>query len=291
MGVLRLVARAKINLHLGVGETLDSGYHQVTTIIQSITLADEVHIEPSDELICLCDDRELNGPNNLAHRAAAVLRERFNVRQGAQISLRKRIPIGAGLGGGSADAAAVLVGLDRFWELGADNNQLLDLAAGIGADVPFCLHGGTALATGFGEQITPLPALDLGQFLVIKPDQSLSTALVYEEYDSLYRRSKIGVEAMVAAIDAGDRNRVIKLLANSLEPAAENLLPAVRDLKEAALSAGAEAAMVSGSGSAVMVFPPENMSPQRLAQKLSNQPGDVFIVECAPKGVGDARGH
>jgi 4-diphosphocytidyl-2-C-methyl-D-erythritol kinase len=285
MGALRLIARAKINLYLQVGPILPSGYHEITTILQSITLADEISIEPAADLILDCDDKTLRSPNNLVLQAAEALRRRFEFQEGARIYLRKRIPVGAGLGGGSADAAAALIGLSELWGLNPEPGQLRDIAAGLGADICFCLNGGTAMATGFGEQIKPLPHVDLGSFLIAKPAASLATGDVYRAHDANPVKRAVTPQAMGEAIFAQDRAGVIEHLANDLEPAAVSLLPALAGLKKAAMRAGAQGAMVSGSGSAMMIFPPDDLLPERLAESLADQRADIIVVQSAPEGI------
>lgn len=285
MGALHCTARAKVNLFLGVGEARESGYHDVTTILQSISLADSLSIEPADDLYFRCDEPALGGPENLVVRAAEELRSSFQVKQGAALTLRKRIPAGAGLGGGSADAAAALAGLNVFWKLAAGDDDLAALAAGLGADVPFCLRGGTALATGFGERIRSLPPLDLGPFLIAKPRESLATGLVYETLDGLKNRETKDPERIIQAVEAGDISRVLESLHNDLEPAAQSLAPSVALLKREAIAAGAAAAMVSGSGSSVMVFPSAGADPEDLARELAGHPVQLFIVKCEAEGT------
>ncbi len=289
MCALTVAARAKVNLFLAVGEPLSSGYHQVQAVLQSISLADELKISPASDIVFLCDDKSLAGETNLVVRAARLLRERYKVGNGAALSLRKRIPAGAGLGGGSADAAAALMALSRFWGLRASLDELREVAAELGADIPFCLTGGTAMATGFGEEIRPLPDLELGEFLIVKPHGSLETARVYREWDKLSLGRPVAradrLDFMLKAIDSNDRDAVIKNLENDLDGVAERLLPEIRWAKETALHFGAEAAMVTGSGSAIIVFPPKTNDARRLAAAFSGEPVETFVVHTVGDGV------
>ncbi len=289
MCALTVTARAKVNLFLTVGECLPSGYHQVRTVLQSISLADELNISPASDIVFLCDDKSLADETNLVVRAARLLRERYGVGDGAALSLSKRIPAGAGLGGGSADAAAALMALSHFWGLRTSLDELREIGAELGADIPFCLAGGTAMATGFGEEIISLSDLELGEFLIVKPHRSLETARVYREWDELSlgrpAASADRLDFMLKAIDSNDRDAVIKNLENDLDGAAERLLPEIRWAKETALHFGAEAAMVTGSGSAIMVFPSKTNDARRLAAAFSGEPVETFVVHTVGDGV------
>ncbi len=268
---------------------MPSGYHQVRTVLQSISLADELNISPASDIVFLCDDKSLADETNLVVRAARLLRERYEVGDGAALSLSKRIPAGAGLGGGSADAAAALMALSHFWGLRTSLDELREIAAELGADIPFCLTGGTAMATGFGEEIKSLSDLELGEFLIVKPHGSLETARVYREWDKLsLGRPAVSADRldfMLKAIDSNDRDAVIKNLENDLDGAAERLLPEIRWAKETALHFGAEAAMVTGSGSAIIVFPSKTNDARRLAAAFSGEPVETFVVHTVGDGV------
>ncbi len=163
-------AYAKLNLTLEVIRKRDDGYHDLASVIQTVDLHDTLEFGESDGIEFECSDVSLGGDNNLVVRAAEVLRENAGVQSGARISLRKRIPVAAGLGGGSADAAATLRGLNRLWELGLSENELVEIAAKIGSDVPFLVGGGTALVSGRGETLEQLPAPEHGWFVIVTPD-------------------------------------------------------------------------------------------------------------------------
>ena len=168
--MLTLKAYAKINLTLEVLGRRDDGYHDIVTIMQTVDLCDTLTLEQADELTLDCDRPELQSPDNLALRAAFLLKETTGRNEGARITLRKGIPVSAGLGGGSSDAAATLLGLDRLWDTRLSHEELTDLAVQLGSDVPFFLNGGTALVQGRGEQVRPLPAADLPSIVILTPD-------------------------------------------------------------------------------------------------------------------------
>ena len=168
--MLTLEAPAKINLTLEVTGRRTDGYHDIASIMQTVDLADELTFEEADELTLECDAPELQTDDNLVLRAARLLKEHAGVDRGARIGLRKRIPHPAGLGGGSSDAATALLGLTRLWGLDMTTRDLTPLAASLGSDIPFFLQGGTALVSGRGERVRPLPPADLGPVIILAPD-------------------------------------------------------------------------------------------------------------------------
>ena len=170
---VKLMAYAKVNLTLEVIGKRDDGYHNVATILQTVDLADQVVITEANDLVVECDEPGLSGEINLAWKAAAALAERAGVVPRAHILIDKGIPVASGLGGGSADAAAALVGLNRLWGLGLTGDELASVAAGLGSDVPFLLKGGTALGTGRGDEITPLTPLPGLEMLLVVPAESI----------------------------------------------------------------------------------------------------------------------
>jgi 4-diphosphocytidyl-2-C-methyl-D-erythritol kinase len=285
MSAVSLKAHAKVNFYLEVGPPA-AGYHQVVTVLQSVSLSDVVTVSESERLTLRCDDPALENEDNLTLKAARLLLEETGSNHAAEIALSKAIPVGAGLGGGSADAAAALIGLNRLWGLALSDRDICELGARIGADVPFCLTGGTALARGFGEDIEPLGEIDIGPFLIAKPSGSLSTAVVYRRFDTLGVKVTRGVEPVLRAVREGDRAGLIQGLANDLEPAALSLLPEIARIKQAAIDAGAAAALVSGSGSAVIIFPREPAGIDRIVEAIRGQ-AECFVVGCVGLGVED----
>ena len=168
--MLSLKAYAKINLTLEVLGRRDDGYHEVATIMQTIDLHDTVRLSPADDITLTCDDPSLQSSENLAYRAAQLLQQESGYNGGAHIAIDKAIPVSAGLGGGSSDAAATLRGLNDLWQLGMTNAQLETLGAKLGSDVPFLLQGGTAIALGRGERIRRLPPADVQWLVLVTPD-------------------------------------------------------------------------------------------------------------------------
>lgn len=255
-GALGLRAYAKINLHLEVLRQRPDGYHDIETVLQSIGLHDTLHLVPRPAgLRLLCDDPAVpTDETNLCLRAAHALLEAAGLDappRGVRIDLYKSIPAASGLGGGSADAAAALVGLDTFWELDLGAERLQAIAAKLGSDVPFCLTGGTALARGRGDRLTPLPALRRTAFLLVFPGVAVSTPWAYEQLGmGLTRRrpalSMDHLKTILARYPDGAR-----AFYNRLEDAVRPVHPVVSEVIARLLRSGASVALMSGSGSGV----------------------------------------
>jgi len=263
---LRLRCPAKINLGLEVAGTRPDGFHEIRTIFQSIDLADELWVEEAPEggLEVEVEGAELPpGRGNLVYRAAEALRKRAGIRRGARLKLRKRVPIGAGLGGGSSDAAVALMGLDRLWDLGLGIAGLSALAGELGSDVPFFLHGGTCLGLGRGEKLFPVEAktASAADFLVACPAASLSTAQVYADWDATLTTpaGKSRLSRFLASALTGQEEW--SELANDLEGPAIRRVQAVATLKTVLEACGARAALMSGSGPSVfgVFFDPQKV--------------------------------
>jgi 4-diphosphocytidyl-2-C-methyl-D-erythritol kinase len=245
---LVLNAAAKINLTLEVLGRRTDGYHEIVTVMQTVDLSDRLVVEDADvlELRTTASDVPTDG-TNLALRAAAALRDGAGLSRGARITLEKRIPVAAGLGGGSADAAAVLVGLNRLWGLHLSSARLAEIAVTLGMDVPFFLHGGAALGTGRGERLEPLATCALALVLV-NPRVAASTAEIYggvkPEMYSDGGRSR----GMAAALRSRQASRIAATLGNALERVAAPRYREVEQMESALLAAGALGAAMSGSG-------------------------------------------
>ena len=246
-------AYAKINLTLEVLGKRHDGYHELASIMQTVSLRDEILVSPdeSDSATCITDVPELNTPDNLALRAAQLLLPlRLGAHDGAQIVLQKNVPVQAGLGGGSSDGASVLLSLTRAWNLHLSAHQLLELATKLGSDVPFFLTGGTALVSGRGEHVRPLPDMRPFWVVIAKPDKALSTAEVFRTLDPVeYTDGQ--VSDRFAAVISDERRAPFELVHNSLELAACKLVPEVSSLMLAMKRAGAQTVCMSGSGSAI----------------------------------------
>lgn len=254
MDKLTIECRGKINLAIDVVGKREDGYHDVEMVLQEINLADRLTLSlRADEVISITSDSTeipLN-EGNLAYRAAQVFFSHLGQKGGVDIHIEKRIPMGAGLGGGSADAAGVLKGLNAMFGQPFETETLLRLGKSLGADVPFCILGGCALATGIGEVLTPLPMPPKLFCVVAKPEPFVSTKWVYQNLDLSQRPKGLYVEGVVEGIRNGDLSAICKHADNILETVTVPTYPVVGWLKEGFAEAGAVLTLMSGSGSAV----------------------------------------
>jgi 4-diphosphocytidyl-2-C-methyl-D-erythritol kinase len=248
---LELSARAKVNLALEVLSRRPDGYHEIATVMQTVDLADRLVLEEADEVeVSTSAPGVPTDERNLAYRAAAMLREAAGLSRGVRITLDKRIPVAAGLGGGSTDAAAVLAGLNRLWGLRWPVAQLEEVAVGLGMDVPFFLRGGAALATGRGERLEPLEGATLALVLV-NPRFPLSTAEMYGRVTPAMYSDGAQARQMAGALASRRTGRVAASLYNGLERAARAAHPQIGQMQAALVAAGALGAAMSGSGPTV----------------------------------------
>ena len=285
--MIRLRAFAKINYALDVLGLREDGYHQVSTVMQSISLADEVELRRAAGGFRLSfepEEAELGSPEqNTIYLAWRLLQRLTGDELPVEVHLRKRIPAGAGLGGGSADAAAVLVGLNELFGLGLRQDELREAGVAIGADVPFCISGGTALGEGVGEILTPLPAPPAHRLVVAKPLRSADTASIYRAYDRAEMQSTRCVEPVVSALRSGNVPALASAVGNDLAPVTRDLVSEIAMLEQALIASGALGASMSGSGTAVYgIFDDEETA--RGAQDTVDVPF-IGIYEPGPCGV------
>ena len=245
--MITLKAYAKLNLSLAVTGIRDDGYHTLDTIMQSISLCDIVTIEKAPDLRVRMDQNVTDEIDNTAYRAAQAFQAQTGC-GGADIFIQKNIPYQAGLGGSSADAAAVLIGLDRLYETHLDPQTMAALAMPIGADVPFSLTGGIARATGIGETLTPLTLKNPLCYVVVKPHQGVSTAEAFRQYR---RSTPIHMDAVQYALQKGDLSLYYQFAGNALGMAALSIAPDLLKAADALMAAGAKKALMSGSGSSM----------------------------------------
>ncbi|MDE6516570.1 MAG: 4-(cytidine 5'-diphospho)-2-C-methyl-D-erythritol kinase [Acetatifactor sp.] len=246
-------AYAKINLGLDVVGRLENGYHQVRMIMQAVGLYDVLTFRVAESgILITTDSGELpTGEDNLIHKAARLLMETYGVEAGVEIRLEKHIPIAAGMAGGSTDAAATLQGLNDLFALRLSREQLRQLGVRIGADVPYCIMGGTALAEGIGELLTPLPPAPQCTLLIAKPDIQVSTKYVYEHLDAGETWPHPDIDGMRSAIENGDLAGITGRLGNVLETVTIEAYPVIAQIKWEMLSCGAMGSLMSGSGPTV----------------------------------------
>lgn len=246
-------AYAKINLGLDVLGRLPNGYHQVKMVMQTVGIYDVLTFERAESgIVITTDSGELpTDKDNLIYKAARLLLERYHITEGVRIHLQKNIPIAAGMAGGSTDAAATLRGVSRLFGLDCDEEELKVLGVQIGADVPYCVMGGTALAEGIGEKLTALATAPDCFLLVAKPDINVSTKYVYEHLDALASYEHPDIDGMVQAITEGSLQGVIDRLGNVLEGVTVPAYPIIDTIKNKMLALGAAGSMMSGSGPTV----------------------------------------
>ena len=247
-----LCASAKVNLALEVLGKRGDGYHEIATVLQAVDLADRLRLETADTLSLHVDDPDLpTDDGNLVMRAARLLQKAAGREAGARIGLTKRIPVAAGLGGGSSDAAATLWGLSRLWKLGWPRARLRELAVELGMDVPSFLGPGRAIATGRGERLAALPGGGGYALVLVNPKVPLSTREVYGRVPAGWHAEPSGTERMVEALRTRNAGTVGAALTNNLERVVEPVLPVIGRMKAALLAAGALGAIMSGSGPTV----------------------------------------
>jgi 4-diphosphocytidyl-2-C-methyl-D-erythritol kinase len=283
---VRLKAFAKVNYALEVRRVRTDGYHEISTLMQSISLADEVEIkciEEGFEFIVEPEDAHIGPPEeNTVYRAWKLLREVAGLRLPVRLHLRKEVPSGAGLGGGSADAAAVLVGLNQLFGLGLSDADLRGVGLRVGADVPFCVSGGTAVGEGIGEVLSPLPPPPPHHLVVAKPVGGVRTAEIYRAYDEQSRAGSTFVAQSTKALRMGDLAALAKGLGNDLAPVTKGLVPEVRALEEVLLLAGAIGVAMTGTGTAVFgIFGSEEEA--HAAERMLRAP---FAAACGPVSYG-----
>lgn len=260
-GSITVRVPGKVNLYLAVGDRREDGYHELTTVFHAVSLLDEVTVRNADvlslEMVGEGADSLPADERNLAWQAAELMAEHVGRAPDVAITVEKSIPVAGGMAGGSADAAAVLVAMNSLWELGVPRRDLHTLAARLGSDVPFALHGGTAMGTGRGEELATVLARSTFHWVLAFADGGLSTPAVFAEIDRL-RESKDGdrslppaledPEPVLAALASGDPAALAPLLGNDLQPASLSLDPGLRRTLRAGTEAGALAGIVTGSG-------------------------------------------
>ena len=287
-----LIAPAKINLYLDIISDRPDEFHELVMILQSVELADRVDLQPSDtqNIYVYCDHPQVpTDETNLAYRAARLMCDTFPERYanygGVSIRITKNIPVAAGLAGGSSNAAAVLVGIDLLWQLGLTQPELQELAAKIGSDIPFCIAGGTAIATARGEQLDEIPHLsNLWVVLAKHEDLSVSTPWAYQSYRQQYsdtyvsdaaeieaRMANIRSIPLVKAISHKDTSKIGELLSNDLEKVVLPKYPQVAQLKTAFAEAGVMGTMMSGSGPTVFALCESEAQAIAVSQQVKTQ--------------------
>ena len=270
---LTLPSFAKVNLYLRVLGRRDDGYHELCTVFQTVSLHDSITFAEADELSLTWNQTEVAVSNdNLIIRAANMLKKKFSVSKGARINLVKTIPAPGGLGGGSSNAAITLLGLSKLWQLKASGNDLMTLGASIGSDVPFFLHGGTAIGNGRGERIEERSNLVIGPMLIVTPNIAVSTPEAFYGLSAPnLTKQALNRNLSVCRDEARSPDLLHSALKNDLEPSVFEAYPEVRRVKERLLGLGAQNAAMSGSGASVFAIFDKEETRQAAIKALDNE--------------------
>ncbi|MEZ3446961.1 MAG: 4-(cytidine 5'-diphospho)-2-C-methyl-D-erythritol kinase [Lachnospiraceae bacterium] len=248
-------ARAKINLALDVCRRLENGYHEVRMVMQVVDIYDELEFQKrkDPDIILSVDSKDYLGDleNNLIFRAAKLMKQQYNIQHGVEIRLKKNIPVAAGMAGGSTDAAATMLAMNEMYELGLTKKQLMEQAVKLGADIPFCIMGGTALAEGIGEKLSPLPSPPKASLLIVKPPIMVPTQWVYEQLRLDRLEKHPDIDGMIRALGSGDLKGITDCMENVMETVTEKEYPIITEIKNMMIEKGAMNALMSGSGPSV----------------------------------------
>ena len=237
-----------------IGKKLKNNYHNIQSVMQPIQLHDNISFEKLDEnnIIVESNNKDLENKDNLAYRAALLLKDRFRVNKGVKINIRKNIPIAAGLGGGSSNAANTLITLNKLWKLNLSQKRLMNLASEIGSDVPFFITGKTALVEGFGNEVKPLKKSLSANIVLINPGIKVSTAWAYKEFDKnkgkLQYKNKSNIKELIKAINKKDIRKISENMHNDFDPIMEKKFKTVKEIKALLKKLGSLNSLVSGSG-------------------------------------------
>lgn len=295
---MQLIAHAKINWTLSIQSRRADGYHLLDMLLSSVQFGDTISLEEADEITLSLSGRQTvpGDASNLAVKAAVSLKEAYGVKAGASIRLAKRIPVGAGLGGGSADAAAVLLGLTRLWGLDASGEELASLAATIGSDVPFCLVGGQCRVSGVGDRLRQIDCAYSYDVVIVQPCRGLSTQAVFSAYDRLDAPPKgPDTDKAVDMLVKGDALGLSRAMGNALHAAAVPMRPEIAVCAQTLEHFGALRAQMTGSGSAVIgLFESTNAAKAAYGACAKIWPKTI-LTRTAPYGVsmvsGKRSGH
>lgn len=284
MDSIRLKARAKINLGLDVLGKRENGYHDVRMVMQTVGIYDRLIITkiPEDEIRININLKFLPvNENNLIYKAYKLMKDEYGFSGGIDVDLNKFIPIAAGMAGGSTDAASTMFAINRLFEIGLSNEELMKQGVKIGADVPYCIMRGTALAEGIGEKLTKLSPMPHCYIVVAKPPINVSTKMVYESLDAGAITKHPDIDAIIEAINEGDVKKVAERMGNVLEDVTVPMYPVIAKIKNDMISQGAYNAMMSGSGPTVFGIFPDEQTALKCKEYLKAQEDarQVYITE------------
>jgi len=276
-----IVAQAKVNLSLDVLGKREDGYHEMQMVNHSIALQDTLTFESCPNGVALTSNIQgiPLGENNLVLIALRKLQKCFDVNKGIKIHLEKRIPHEAGLAGGSSDAAATLKGLNTLWELGLSTEELLDIGVTVGADVPYCLLGGTALVEGIGEKITPLLSMKKLYVVVVKPNMNISTPWAFKSLDLGVIQTRPDIPRVIHSLETEDYRGLSHAMGNVFEPVITGKYPEINEIKNDLISLGAVASIMTGSGPTVIGYFVKKTSAKNAWKLFSKKYTMCFLSE------------
>ncbi|GAA0087097.1 4-(cytidine 5'-diphospho)-2-C-methyl-D-erythritol kinase [Clostridium sp. CTA-7] len=277
---MRIKAYAKVNISLDIIGKREDGYHLLEMIMQSIDLYDEISIEEQKEGINIKCNRPYvpTDERNLAYKAAKLFKETYNIDSGVNIYIKKNIPVCAGLAGGSTDGAAVLKIMNNLFNINASDEELMELGLKLGADVPYCIKGGTALCEGIGEKVTELTRFKDKIVVLVKPPFGVSTKSVYQEFNLDRAKNHPNTQVLIEAIKNDDLKTVCNNMRNLLENVTLRKHKVLINIKEEMRYFGAVGTMMSGSGPTVFAFFDDMLKAQKCFEKMKEKYNDVFIT-------------
>lgn len=284
---MKLYSYGKINLFLDIKGKLQNGYHLINTVMQSISLYDEITIKEiaDDKITIECNDLSIPNDNrNTCYKAAEIIKEKYHIRNGVLISIYKNIPSEAGLAGGSSNSAAVIKGLNKLWNLNMKENDMLEIGLQIGADVPFCILGGTYMAEGIGEILTKFDDFIWDNILLVKPKFSMSTAFVYKNLSSSDYNSYTSSD-IINFIKHDKYNDTALCVANTLEKVVAPFHPEINSIKLTMLENNAISSIMTGSGSVVFGLFPDAQSMNKAYETLKNSYTHIYKTRTINKGI------
>lgn len=291
MESITLNAYAKVNLGLDVVGKTENGYHLLRTVMQQIDLYDVLTLEKlpgeAGKIKLETGSEEIpNDSSNLAYKAAESMMQLFDIKDGVRILLDKRIPVAAGMAGGSTDGAAVLKGMNQLFELGCSQERLMEIGVKLGADIPFCIMGNTALAEGIGEKLTPLTVIPDMTLLITKPKLNVSTKYVYQNLhlDTVKHPDTDGI---LEALQSKDLTKMIQCMGNVLESVTGAEYPIIGELEQSILQEGADGAIMSGSGPTVFGMFADKEAAERAEKAIAAKYPEIFVKAVGVKTTDD----
>ncbi len=286
---MKVKCRAKINLSIDILGKLENGYHLVEMIMQSIDLYDILDINERNDgkIILTSENKEIPlDETNIIYKAATLLKEEMNIKKGAEIVIDKKIPVAAGMAGGSTDAAGTLIALNKIWKLNLDEKQLKEIGFKLGADVPFCISGGAVLAENLGEKLTNIKGLDDNLFILIcKPELFVSTKEVYNKFDMSNVSKRPNNKYFIECLEKNDTKSLAKNMCNVLEFVTSSMHPEIEDIENTIKKTNVLGTMMSGSGPTVFGIFDIKEEAEKAKKELLKKYKQVYVVRSAERGI------